>query len=169
MLAKAIVCLLLCLEFRICTSIHQKFHNTIPVLRKSTVVSGILAIALSHGMRPAVGDTTNGRVVFDNNCSSCHLGGGNILDSSKDLTKKALIKNKEFDTSDMISLVSNGKGRMPAYAAFISPVGNPIKAKLTDQEIANVVEYVREKSDLSWPKSESRQSESRNCDEYPGC
>ena len=94
-------------------------------------------------------------------------GGGNILESSKNLRKSTLSANGYFSPDALTLLVRGGRGRMPAYGAYISPVGNMIPSKLNEQEIEAVVSYVLEQSEDGWPPS--KPDVEKNCDVYPGC
>ena len=46
-------------------------------------------------------------------------------------------------------------------------VGNWIPAKLSDEEISAVSDYVIQQSDVGWPAVKPERE--RNCDVYPGC
>ncbi|WP_193196510.1 cytochrome c6 PetJ [Nostoc sp. MG11] len=106
----------------------------------------LLAIALSRltFVRPALAaETSNGAKIFDANCASCHIGGGNILINHKTLKKEALSKylaNYDSDsTKAIIYQVQNGKNAMPAF-----------KSKLSSQEILEVATYVSQQAKQGW-------------------
>ncbi len=88
-------------------------------------------------------ETANGARIFGANCSSCHIGGGNILISDKTLTKEALSKYLENYDQDSIQAiiyqVQNGKNAMPAF-----------KNKLNNQEIADVSTYIFQQAEKGW-------------------
>jgi cytochrome c6 len=65
----------------------------------------------------------NGEALFTSSCSGCHAGGSNILNGQKTLFTKALDKYGYNTQETMVTLISKGKGQMPAYASFISPKG----------------------------------------------
>ncbi|MBW4562163.1 MAG: c-type cytochrome [Mojavia pulchra JT2-VF2] len=88
-------------------------------------------------------EISNGAKIFNANCSSCHIGGGNILISQKTLKKEALSKYLENYDNDsiqaIINQVQNGKNAMPAF-----------KAKLSNQEILEVAAYVFQQAEKGW-------------------
>ncbi|PLZ85001.1 cytochrome C [Fischerella muscicola CCMEE 5323] len=81
--------------------------------------------------------------IFNSNCASCHIGGGNILISEKTLKKEALQKYLEnYNTNSIeaiIHQVQNGKNAMPAF-----------KSKLSEDEIIQVAAYVFQKAEQGW-------------------
>ncbi|ARV61605.1 cytochrome C [Nostocales cyanobacterium HT-58-2] len=91
-------------------------------------------------------EISNGAKIFNDNCASCHIGGGNILIAEKTLKKEALSKYLERYDADSIQAiiyqVQNGKNAMPAY-----------KSKLSEQEILEVAAYVFQKSEQGWQGS----------------
>jgi cytochrome c6 len=91
-------------------------------------------------------EITYGAKIFKANCSSCHIGGGNILISEKTLKKEALSKYLEDYDADSIQAiiyqVQNGKNAMPAF-----------KSKLSEQDIIDVAAYIVEKAEQNWQDS----------------
>ncbi|OYD98169.1 cytochrome C [Nostoc sp. 'Peltigera membranacea cyanobiont' 210A] len=102
------------------------------VLFKFTFISPALAA-----------ETSNGAKIFEANCASCHIGGGNILISQKTLKKEALSKYLENYNQDSIQAiihqVQNGKNAMPAF-----------KDKLSSEEILEVAAYVFQNAEQGW-------------------
>ena len=88
-------------------------------------------------------EISNGAKIFEANCASCHIGGGNILISQKTLKKEALSKYLENYDSDSIEAiihqVQNGKNAMPAF-----------KGKLSPEEILEVAAYVFQNAEQGW-------------------
>lgn len=107
----------------------------------------LLAIALFKlTISPALAaETSTGAKIFDANCASCHIGGGNILISQKNLKKEALSKYLENYDRDSIQAiihqVQNGKNAMPAF-----------KNKLSQEEILEVAAYVFQNAEQGWLK-----------------
>jgi cytochrome c6 len=106
----------------------------------------LLAIALFKltFIRPALAaEISNGAKIFESNCASCHIGGGNILITEKTLKKEALLKYlKNYDSDSIraiIHQVQNGKNAMPAF-----------KDKLTPEEILDVASYVFQNAEQGW-------------------
>lgn len=106
----------------------------------------LLAIALLSFtfISPAVAaETSKAAKIFNSNCASCHIGGGNILIAEKTLKKEALQKYlKDYDTNSIEAIIyqiQNGKNAMPAF-----------KNKLSEQEILEVAAYVFQKAEQGW-------------------
>ncbi len=106
----------------------------------------LLAIALfrfTFTLPALAAETSDGAKIFDANCSSCHIGGGNILISHKTLKKDALSNYLENYNQDSIKAiihqVQNGKNAMPAF-----------KNKLSSEEILEVAAYVFQKAETGW-------------------
>ena len=105
----------------------------------------LLAIALEFTfIHPALAvDTSNGAKIFNANCASCHIGGGNILIEHKTLKKEALSKYlKNYDVDSIAAItqqVQNGKNAMPAF-----------KDKLTPEEIIKVAVYISQQAEEGW-------------------
>jgi cytochrome c6 len=105
----------------------------------------LLAIAIFRFtfISPALAAETSNAKIFNANCASCHIGGGNILISHKTLKKEALSKYLENYDRDSIQAiiyqVQNGKNAMPAF-----------KDKLSAQEILEVAAYVFQKAEQGW-------------------
>ncbi|MDZ8109930.1 MAG: c-type cytochrome [Nostoc sp. DedQUE12a] len=106
----------------------------------------LLAIALFNVtfISPALAaETSNGAKIFEANCASCHIGGGNILIAEKTLKKEALSKYlKNYDNDSIqaiIHQVQHGKNAMPAF-----------KDKLTPEEILQVAAYVFQNAQQGW-------------------
>jgi cytochrome c6 len=106
----------------------------------------LLAIALCKltFTYPALAaETSNGAKIFQANCSSCHIGGGNILVAEKTLNKEALSKYlADYNTDPIQAIiyqVQNGKNAMPAF-----------KNNLTSEEILDVAAYIFQKAEQGW-------------------
>jgi quinohemoprotein ethanol dehydrogenase len=76
------------------------------------------------------GDATAGKVVFENNCGSCHGADGRGGNGGPDLTTIPSAKNR----NRVVAQVLNGGGGMPAF-----------KGQLTSKQIADVAAFVTEK------------------------
>ncbi|MEA5624026.1 cytochrome c6 PetJ [Nostoc sp. UHCC 0251] len=103
-----------------------------------------IAIFILTFISPALAaEASNGAKIFEANCASCHIGGGNILISQKTLKKEALSKYLENYNSDSIEAiihqVQNGKNAMPAF-----------KGKLSPEEILEVAAYVFHNAEQGW-------------------
>ena len=77
----------------------------------------------------------DGAAIFKAKCAMCHGADGSASSGmGKSMGLKALGSPEVQKTSDadMTALVTNGKGKMPAF-----------KGKLSDEEITAVVKYVK--------------------------
>lgn len=92
---------------------------------------------------------TRGKELFEKSCLGCHSGGGNLF-GGKTLKKEALLSNKVLEPSKMAELILRGKGMMPAYGEFVSPMGNTMPAKLSNDDTHAVVDYIIQQADQNW-------------------
>lgn len=84
-------------------------------------------------------DLAHGKQVFSSNCVACHLGGGNVVDGSKTLSKADLEKNQMASVEAIQRQVTNGKSAMPMF-----------KGRLTDADIEDVANYVLDQAGKGW-------------------
>jgi cytochrome c6 len=101
----------------------------------------LIAIALlTVNLHPVLADNLQGGAeIFATNCAGCHPNGGNIIRRGKNLKAKALKRNHVDSQDAIISLVTQGKGNMPAYSD-----------RLTTEEITAVTDYVIQKAATNW-------------------
>ena len=100
------------------------------------------AIALFVMLHPAIADAANlgnGAKVFSANCSACHVGGNNIIITSKTLKKEALQKYGMDSLEAIKTQVLNGKNAMPAF-----------KSRLSTLQIEDVAAFVLSQSEKGW-------------------
>lgn len=77
--------------------------------------------------------------LFEANCAACHANGGNIIRRGKTLKPKALSRNG-YDSAEAIeTLVSQGKGAMPAFGD-----------RLSEGEIEAIAQYVLTQAESGW-------------------
>jgi cytochrome c6 len=111
-----------------------------------TVLLTVMLIGFVFPNTALAEDTSNGAKIFTSYCSSCHLGGGNILLPNKTLYRDALSQYLENYNTDSIQAiiyqVKNGKGAMPAF-----------KNKLSEQEILEISAYVFQKAEKGWSEN----------------
>ena len=72
-----------------------------------------------------------GKIIFNNNCNVCHVGGSNIIIPEKNLRKKSLEANGMNNLEAIVYQVTNGKNGMPAFGG-----------RLKEAEIEKVAIYV---------------------------
>ncbi len=131
-------------------------------------LGGLVSMTLVLPITATEAATLTSQQLFEANCSGCHSGGGNVLETNKNLQKKALEKYQYSTIESVEEIIEKGKGRMPAYGEFISQVGNTIPAKLSSSQIKEVAAYVLDEAEKGWPEDKLKTSE-KNCDVYPGC
>lgn len=106
---------------------------------KKFICIGLIAIALvAVNSYPALADNAPSEI-FSSNCAGCHVNGGNIIRRGKNLKTKALKRNHMDSVEAVTSLVTNGKGIMPAYSD-----------RLTEEEITAVSNYVLQQAANDW-------------------
>ena len=106
------------------------------------IAAALLAYALH--CPPAHG---SGEEIFLTKCVACHAGGGNALAPGKTLDAAALERNGYLEAADIVTLLRNGKGRMPQYQGKIPPV-----SRLSDEQLEQIAQYVLEHSQTAtWP------------------
>lgn len=101
---------------------------------RATGAAALAAISITAGcLDAAAADLVAGKIVFNNNCAACHMGGNNSVITERTLKKAAIEKYLEggFTLEAIVYQVENGKGAMPAWAD-----------RLDEDEIANVANYV---------------------------
>lgn len=102
---------------------------------------GLLALAVlaPAALAPAPSEAfdAKGAKLFEENCSSCHVGGSNVIGyaRAKTLKAEALKKNKVDSKEAIVGLMEKGVGVMPKYvppyiciiglAIYILSVGPP--------------------------------------------
>jgi mono/diheme cytochrome c family protein len=77
----------------------------------------------------------SGADIFKAKCAMCHGADGSAstgMGKSMGLKPLSSPEVQNMSDADLIALISNGKGKMPAY-----------KGKLSDADIAAVVKYVK--------------------------
>jgi mono/diheme cytochrome c family protein len=77
----------------------------------------------------------DGAAVFKAKCAMCHGADGSAstgMGKSMGLKPPSSPEVQRMSNADLTSVVTNGKGKMPAY-----------KGKLSDDEISAVVKYVK--------------------------
>ncbi|GAB5030763.1 cytochrome c6 [Nannochloropsis oceanica] len=101
---------------------------------------------------PAGAFDAKGVKLFENNCASCHVGGGNIIGYArgKTLKEEALVKNKVASRAAIVSMLQQGKGVMPKYGSYTRKNGDVVPAKLSEQEMGIVADYVLEQAKAGW-------------------
>lgn len=109
------------------------------ILAIATVViwAGLCLIALAPEAWAT--DLSDGAEIFRKNCTSCHMGGANVILAEKNLRQAALHKYGMDSIDAIVQQVTYGKNAMPAF-----------KEKLNEQQIKEVATFVLEQSQQGW-------------------
>ncbi len=149
-------------------------------LDKYLRAASLVALTLLPAAAPAGAFDTKGARLFEENCASCHVAGGNIIGyvrtvclclsksihpsthppthpptlsryaRGKTLKQEALAKYKVNTRDSIVHMLQDGKGVMPRYTSYTRKNGDVVPAKLTDQEMALVADYVLEQAKAGW-------------------
>jgi len=95
---------------------------------KSLVLVGCMALA-------STAFAADGAAIYKAKCAMCHGADGSAstgMGKSMGLKPLGSPEVQKTSAADMSALVTNGKGKMPAF-----------KGKLSDEEITAVVQYVK--------------------------
>lgn len=108
---------------------------------KRCLLSVCLAICFFISMvSPAASaNLADGAKLFKANCSACHMGGNNVIISSKTLKAEALEKYGMASLDAIKTQVTNGKNAMPSF-----------RSRLSDEQIENIANYVMTQSQQGW-------------------
>ena len=115
-------------------------------MRKVAIASVVLTaiLAVPAGVSFAQGNVTKGKGLFEKNCASCHGAGGkgdgvaaaSLNPKPKDLTDKTLMAGLKDE--QLIDVIKKGGG-----AVGKSPLMPPFGAALKDQDVQDVVAFIR--------------------------
>jgi cytochrome c6 len=99
----------------------------VAVLTVATALAVVLTLSLSANAQSAD--------LFKSKCAMCHGADGSAstgMGKSMGLKPLSGPEVQKMSEADLITLITNGRGKMPAY-----------KGKLTDDQIKAVAEYVK--------------------------
>ncbi|KAJ4789886.1 Cytochrome c6 [Rhynchospora pubera] len=97
-----------------------------------------------------------GAALFEKTCIGCHDMGGNIIQPGATLFTKDLQRNGIVTEDDIYNITYYGKGRMPGFGEKCTPRGQcTFGARLQEEEIRMLAEFVKSQADNGWPKVES--------------
>jgi mono/diheme cytochrome c family protein len=123
--------------FLICTSAAAAWRLAAP-LRGAFLGVAVSVSSLATAPDGAHAyDLNKGSALFSQSCAGCHAGGGNNFPfaGSKTLLQKDLDANGYATVDTIATIIRTGKGPMLAYGEFVSPKGNVIPARFTDEEM----------------------------------
>ena len=97
--------------------------------------SRIVVLVATFVMGLSMAAMADGAATFKAKCAMCHGAdgsGSSSMGKSMGLKDLGSADVQSMSDADLAALISNGKGKMPAY-----------KGKLSDSDIADVVKYIR--------------------------
>ncbi|PNY14979.1 cytochrome c6 [Trifolium pratense] len=101
-------------------------------------------------------DIQRGATLFRQTCIGCHDAGGNIIQPGSTLYTKDLQRNGVDTEEEIYRVTYYGKGRMPGFGKECTPRGQcTFGARLEDEEIKILAEFVKLQADQGWPSIET--------------
>jgi cytochrome c6 len=120
-------------------TVESKKRRTILKKLLSVILLGVALFTFAI-QRPALAaDAQAGAAVFSANCAACHMGGKNMVNPAKTLSKADLEKYAMLSSEAIVTQATNGKNAMPAFGG-----------RLSDEDLANVAAYILDKADKGW-------------------
>lgn len=108
-------------------------------MKKLIISCAIAALVLLYPAIANAANLANGAKIFNANCSACHVGGNNVIITSKTLKKEALEKYGMDSLEAIKTQVTNGKNAMPSF-----------KSRLNSDQVEDVAAYVLSQSAKGW-------------------
>ena len=105
----------------------------------SLVLMAVAIVAFGFASPALAGDAAAGAKVFSANCAQCHLGGKNVVNPQKTLTKTDLEQYGMASEEAIITQVTKGKMAMPSFLG-----------RLSEADIENVAAYVLAQAEKGW-------------------
>jgi cytochrome c6 len=120
-------------------TVESKKRRTILKKLLSVILLGVALFTFAI-QRPALAaDAQAGAAVFSANCAACHMGGKNVVNAAKTLSKTDLEKFGMNSEEAIVTQATNGKNAMPAFGG-----------RLSDEDLANVAAYILDKAEKGW-------------------
>lgn len=98
-----------------------------------------MAVSLLWAPSALAADLSQGARLFQSNCTTCHLNGGNVINGQKTLRKEALRRYGMDSLAALQQQITNGKNAMPAF-----------KQRLNSDQIEAVAAYVLDRAERGW-------------------
>ncbi len=108
-------------------------------MKRSLLICLAIWLVISVISPASAGEIANGAKLFNANCSACHMGGNNMIISSKTLKKEALDKYGMASLDAIKYQITNGKNAMPSF-----------RSRLRDDQIEDIANYVMTQSQQGW-------------------
>lgn len=120
-------------------------------LLKRALVSTVAAATLGASAAGAAWASEDSAGLFAKTCAGCHAAGGNVVAAGATLFPADLERNGVNDADTIYDLIYAGKNKMPGYGEGCQPRGQcTFGARLSDDDIRGVAEYVLEQSKSGW-------------------
>jgi cytochrome c6 len=103
------------------------------------VLVAVMTVLFSFNSPALAGDAAAGANIFSANCAACHMGGKNIVNPAKTLSKEDLAKYGKDSIEAITTQVINGAGAMPGFGS-----------KFSAQELEDVATYILAQSEKGW-------------------
>ncbi|XXG65779.1 hypothetical protein AAC387_Pa05g3402 [Persea americana] len=153
----------------LCTKGCMKEENPLPHRHKGPkflkclappLMAAVITLSSPVFSTPAalaqLADAQRGAALFHKTCIGCHDGGGNILQPGDTLFMKDLQRNGVDTEEGIYGITYYGKRRMPGFGEKCTPRGQcTFGARLQDEEIKLLAEFVKSQADSGWPNVKS--------------
>lgn len=124
------------------------------------LVAAVIALSPISNPPVSVGQTLDvqkGATLFRRACIGCHDAGGNIIQPGATLFLNDLQRNGVDTEEEIYRVTYYGKGRMPGFGEKCTPKGQcTFGARLQDDEIKLLAEFVRSQADQGWPNIQTQ-------------
>lgn len=105
------------------------------------MATAFLVAAIIFPETAPAADIVRGAAIFNGNCASCHVGGGNVINEQKTLQKQALDKFVGGTDPDILENFVKTSMRHKNLIFFNLPGG-----KLTEQDYVDVTTYIADQA-----------------------
>jgi len=105
------------------------------LVRKKNMCAGIVAGVIAGSLLATAAvsaEKYSGEAGFKEYCTSCHAGGGNVINGTKTLSRKDREKNGIKTAKDIVTLMRNPRGGMTTFKVGM----------ISDKEAYAIAEYV---------------------------
>eukprot|EP00814_Leptocylindrus_danicus_P017469 CAMPEP_0116005170 /NCGR_PEP_ID=MMETSP0321-20121206/1018_1 /TAXON_ID=163516 /ORGANISM="Leptocylindrus danicus var. danicus, Strain B650" /LENGTH=172 /DNA_ID=CAMNT_0003473571 /DNA_START=56 /DNA_END=571 /DNA_ORIENTATION=- len=112
-------------------------HLTMPIVAAAVSICLTMPISVAYA-----GDVSNGSKIFEANCVACHVGGKNLVNPERNLSKEAIYKNLgQVEESTVKKFIQDGLVHRGVFA---------FGGKLKDTEFSDVSAFVVDQASQGW-------------------
>ena len=108
--------------------INIVFFNLKKILKLSIIFVFLFSIFLISPNQSLASKNSQGEILFTQNCSGCHVKGGNIIRRNKTLKISALKRNGLDNPEAIAKIAREGIGSMSGYEEVLGKEGDKIVA-----------------------------------------